>query len=95
MTAQVNSFSNIQSACSKGGHTFSTLKGFPLVPLFSPKVLQLQGNSFLGGGVTTRSMKMLVFRKLEAKVKKLKHGPCHEDRANKPHLYQNQYDQPH
>ena len=42
------------SICAlKGGHTFSTLKGFPLVPLLSPRVLRLQGNSFLGGGVTT------------------------------------------
>ena len=53
MTAQVNSFSNIQFASSKGCHTFSTLKGFPLVLLFSLKILRHQGNSFLRGGVTT------------------------------------------
>ena len=30
-----------------------------------------------------RSVKMIVVRKLEAKVKKLMHSLCHKDRANK------------
>ena len=88
---QVNSFSNTQFACSKGGHTFSTLKGFPLVPLFCPKVLRLQGNSFLRGGVTTliRDVTRNSFSKNEPSLRNV--NSSHSNQSNEFNNQSNEF----